>query len=58
MKSVSLQTIHKDLEFLKNKITEIEKHIIDLDVVLTDDDIESLLEAEKDLKEGKTKRLN
>ena len=32
--------------------------MIDVDSVLTDEDTESLKESEKDLKEGKTKRLN
>ena len=30
----------------------------DIDMVVIDEDIESLKEAEKDLKTGKTKRLN
>ncbi len=45
-----LRAIRSDLDYIK-------EHIIDRDLVLTDDDIESLKEAEKDLKEGKTKRL-
>ena len=57
MGSVTLETIHNDLEFLKKKIMEIEEHIVDVDVVLTDEDVESLSEAEDDFKKGKTKRL-
>ncbi len=45
-----LHAIRLDLDFLK-------KHIVDLDLVLTDDDREALQEAEKDLKLGRTKRL-
>ena len=45
-----LDTIKVDLEYIK-------KHLIDLDVVLTDDDVEALKEADEDLKAGKTKRL-
>ena len=45
-----LQHIESDLSFIK-------KHIQDIDLVLTDDDVEALKEAEADLKVGKTKRL-
>jgi hypothetical protein len=58
MGAITLEDIHKDLVFVKQKITEIEEHITDTDCILTDDDIESLHDAEKDLKEGKTIRLN
>jgi hypothetical protein len=57
MATVTLETIHKDLEFLKKEVSEIKEHIVDVDVVLTEDDIESLKEAEKDFSDGKTKRL-
>ena len=45
-----LKAIRQDLHYIKG-------HIVDIDLVMTDDDILSLREAEKDLKEGKTKRL-
>ena len=45
-----LNAIKSDLDYLK-------KHIVDVDYVLTDDDIQALEESEKDLKSGKTKRL-
>ncbi len=45
-----LKAIRIDLDYLKEKI-------LDLDLVLTDDDLESIKEAEKDLKQNKTKRL-
>ena len=32
--------------------------MVNIDTILTDDDIESLQEAEKDFREGKTKRIN
>jgi len=34
METVTLETIHKDLEFIKNKVIEIEKHMVDVDTVL------------------------
>ena len=45
-----LDVIQADLAYLK-------QHIIDFDIILTDDDLEALKEADKDLKSGKTKRL-
>ena len=45
-----LKAIRIDLDYLK-------AHLIDMDLVLTDDDLESIKEAEKDLKQNKTKRL-
>ena len=40
------------------EITEIKKHLVDVDRILTYDDIQSLSEAENDLKEEKPKRIN
>ncbi len=45
-----LKAIRQDLNYLK-------KRVVDMDTLLTDDDIESLQAAEKDLKAGRTKRL-
>lgn len=50
--------ILEKLDAIKSELTYIKKHMVDIDVVLTEDDVESLQEAEKELKEGKTKRLN
>lgn len=58
METQLLNKIHEDLEFVKKEIIEIKEHIVYADTVLTEDDMESLQEAEIDLKEGKTKRLN
>ena len=49
--------IMQKLGDIKSELDYIKKHIADVDTILTEDDIESLEEAEKDLKEGKTKRL-
>jgi len=43
------------LDLIKAELDCIREHIIDCK--LSDDDINSLKEAEKDLKQGKTKRL-
>ncbi len=45
-----LKTIRADLDYLKERI-------VDVDLVLTDNDIASLQDAESDFKHGKTKRL-
>ena len=51
------EEILEKLEIIKSDLDYIKKHMIDVDLVLTDDDLEALEEAEKDLKAGKTKRL-
>ena len=45
-----LDEIKSELDYIKNRIN-------DFDTVLTQDDLDALDEAERDLKEGKTKRL-
>jgi len=45
-----LNEIKSELHFIKGRL-------MDIDVILTDDDLASLEEAEKDFKRGKTKRL-
>jgi len=45
-----LKEIREDLDYIK-------KHVVDADVILTSDDLESLEEAEKDFKQHKTKKL-
>lgn len=45
-----LKAIRADLDYLKERV-------VDLDLVLTDEDLEDIKQAEKDLKQSKTKRL-
>jgi len=49
------ELIINKLDILKREIDFIKEHIID--ITLTQDDVESLSEAEEDLKKGRTKRL-
>ncbi|MDO8633756.1 MAG: hypothetical protein Q7K34_00505 [archaeon] len=49
--------ILKELKDIRVDIEYIKGHLADSDVLLTDDDVESIQKAEKDLKAGKTKRL-
>ena len=57
MTNVTLGTIHKDLEFIKNKVIEIEKHIVDIDMVLTPEEEKRLEESIKEYKGGRTTSL-
>jgi len=57
METVTLETIHKDLEFIKNKVIEIEKHMVDVDTVLTPEEERRLEESIKEYKMEKTTSL-
>lgn len=48
--------IIRKLDLIKSELDSLKEHM--LDITLTQEDIKSLEEAEKDLKVGKTKRLN
>ncbi|MFH1209755.1 MAG: hypothetical protein V1663_03125 [archaeon] len=54
---IETRQIFEKLNEIKEELDFIKDRIIDVYLVMTDDDINSLIEAEKDLKEGKTKRL-
>ncbi len=45
------------LNEIKSELNYIKKHIVDVDIVLSEDDVESLNEAEEDLKKGRTVKL-
>ena len=49
--------ILEELKDIKKEIHYIKKYVVDVDRILTVEDVESIKEAEKDLQEGKTKRL-
>jgi len=57
METVTLNVINKNIEYLMKEIAELKKHVVDMDCILTYDDMASLDEAENDLREGKTKRI-
>lgn len=57
METVTLDVINKNIKELRKEVAEIREHMVDMDCIMTEDDWESIREAEKDLKEGKTKRL-
>ncbi len=49
--------ILEELKDIKKDLSSIKKYIIDEDRKLTEDNIRSIKEDEKDLEEGRTKRL-
>ena len=49
--------IMNKLDEIKSELDYLKEHLVDIDMILTDDDLESLKEAEKDLARDKTKRL-
>lgn len=52
------KAVLNELQEIKSDLHYIKIHLVDVDMVMTEEDISALQEAEKDLKEGKTKRLN
>ena len=52
-----MKQIVDKLDNIKGDLDYIKKHLVDVDAVLTDDDVEALKEADNDLKVGKAKRL-
>jgi len=49
--------ILEKLDDIKSELDYIKAHITDVDTILTDDDAESLKQAEREHKEGKTTSL-
>lgn len=56
MTSAAQQLLEK-LDHIQSDIKYIKEHLVDIDLILTDEDLESLQKAEEDLKAGRTKRL-
>lgn len=53
METVTLETIHKDLEFVKRELMEIKKRMENTDSIMTEDDYEALQEYNLEKSEGK-----
>jgi len=53
MTSITLETIHKDLKFIKKEINDIKEHMVDVDTILTEEEKRLLDESVKHEKEGK-----
>ena len=52
--NITLNTIYKDLELIKNKIINIEENMINRDAILTKDEELLLKKAREEYKQGKT----
>ncbi|MGB2841981.1 MAG: hypothetical protein WBC40_05845 [Halobacteriota archaeon] len=52
MENVTLEIIHKDLEFVKRELMEIKKHMVDIDSIMTEDDYKALQEYILEKSEG------
>ena len=53
METVTLEIIHKDLEFVKRELMEIKKYMVDIDSIITEDDYKALQEYKMEKAEGK-----
>ncbi len=49
--------ILRKLDKIESELDYIKKHMVDADLILTDNDLESIEDAERDLKEGRTVRI-
>lgn len=52
------KAILDELKEIKTELHYIKMYMLDVDTLMSPDDILSLQEAERDLSEGKTKKLN
>ena len=57
MSEAALQTIQMELKLIRSDLEYLKEHIVDVDSILTDDDLEALKQAKKEHKEGKTVKL-
>lgn len=58
MATTEIKQIMDKLDSISTEIGFIKDHLKDIDLVMTEDDLEALHQAEKDLRSRKTKRLN
>lgn len=55
--TLQVQEIMEKLNHIQSDLNFIKGRLADVDLVLTDEDVDALQEAEEDLRKGKTKRL-
>ena len=53
METVTLEMIHKDLEFVKKEVIEIKQHMVDIDSIMTEDDYKALQSYKEEKSKGK-----
>ena len=56
MSTANEQILNK-LSKIESELRSLREHAIDMDIVLTSDDLDALQKAENDLNNGRTKRL-
>ena len=52
METITLETLHEDLKFVKRELHEIREHMVDIDSILTEDDYVALDEYKREKSEG------
>ncbi len=52
-KPITLEDIYKEIEIVKERIIEIENHMVDIDNIMTEDDYSALVEYEAEKLSGK-----
>jgi len=55
--ATQIQKVIEKLDHIQSDVCFVKKRLVDVDCILTDDDISALEEAEEDFRSGKTKRL-
>ncbi len=53
METVTLDMIHRDLEFVKRELMEIKARMVDMDRIITEDDYKALQEYNMEKSEGR-----
>ena len=53
METVTLDMIHRDLEFVKRELMEIKARMADMDCIITEDDYKALQEYNMEKSEGR-----
>jgi hypothetical protein len=53
METVTLDMIHRDLEFVKRELMEIKELVVDMDRIMTEDDYKALQEYNMEKSKGR-----
>jgi hypothetical protein len=53
METITLDMIHRDLEFVKRELMEIKARMADMDCIITEDDYKALQEYNMEKSEGR-----
>ena len=53
METITLDMIHRDLEFVKRELVEIKELVVDMDRIMTEDDYKALQEYNMEKSKGR-----